>query len=331
MTFGRPLPEVANAGPADLEPSRRSARPVVLRGLVRDWPLVRSTDPSAELRAMDSGRPAPVMTAPAAIGGRPFYNADLTGFNFRREAASVGQVLDRLAREPDDEPAMIYMGSAPADQVAPGFSASHPAPGLPHDAAPRLWIGGAVTIQTHYDMSDNLACVAVGRRTFTLFPPEQVANIYVGPLDFNPAGQPVSLVQFDQGVDETRFPRFAKARAAALSATLQPGDAIYIPPMWWHHVRSEGRLNVLVNYWWDEVRPGALSPFDSLVHALAAVGSLPPERREAWRAAFDHYVFDADPDRHAHIPAHARSVLGALDVPGFDRIRRFLVNGLTRR
>ena len=35
-------------------------------------------------------------------------------------------------------------------------------------------------------------------------------------------------------------------------ADLEPGDAIYIPALWWHAVQATGELNVLVNYWWNE-------------------------------------------------------------------------------
>ena len=37
---------------------------------------------------------------------------------------------------------------------------------------------------------------------------------------------------------------------AWLSRHHAPGDAIYIPPLWWHHVESLGQFNVLVNYWY---------------------------------------------------------------------------------
>src|SRR3546814_14192490 len=62
------------------------------------------------------------------------------------------------------------------------------------DAVPRVWIGNATHVSTHYDVSSNLACVVAGRRRFTLFPPDQIANLYVGPLDVTMAGQPASMV-----------------------------------------------------------------------------------------------------------------------------------------
>src|SRR3546814_2525666 len=50
--------------------------------------------------------------------------------------------------------------------------------------------------------------------------------------------------------DLTRYPRFAEALAHAMTAELEPGDAIYIPGLWWHDVQAAGPFNVLVNYWW---------------------------------------------------------------------------------
>ena len=38
-------------------------------------------------------------------------------------------------------------------------------------------------------------------------------------------------------------------------ALVEPGDTLYIPPLWWHHVESYG-FNVMVNTWYDDTRAG---------------------------------------------------------------------------
>ena len=112
-----------------------------------------------------------------------------------------------------------------------------------------IWIGNRTRIAAHQDLPDNLACVAVGHRRFTLFPPDQARNLYPGPFELTPAGPIISMVDFDDP-DLERFPGFSEAMAAALVVDLAPGDALYIPYLWWHHVRSLDPLNMLVNFWW---------------------------------------------------------------------------------
>src|SRR3546814_8427518 len=82
------------------------------------------------------------------------------------------------------------------------------------------------------------------------------------------AWQPTSMVDPDHP-DHARYPLYADAERHKLVADLAPGDAIYMPPMWWHHVRSDGALNVLVNYWFGQRQDRF--PFAALMLAMHSI------------------------------------------------------------
>jgi hypothetical protein len=252
----------------------------------------------------------------------------MRGFNFVRLQLPIGRALDEVISLLEHPlPPAIYLGSLPILDNLPRFAAENTTNLLDRAIVPRVWIGNAVTVQTHVDSSDNLACVIAGRRRFTLFPPEQLRNLYVGPLDFTVAGQPMSMVSLHEP-DFERYPRFRDALASALSAELLPGDALFIPYLWWHHIESLAPLNVLVNYWWDEAVPGTTGAFESLVHAILAVRSLPPARRAMWRKFFEHYVFEDNGDPSAHLAAHEKGILSSMTPPLAMRIRSWLQRAL---
>lgn len=323
------------AGPDDLAEAQAGTRPMVLRGLVRSWPAVQMAQEgdgvlSDYLTRCDTGAEAVTFVGPPAIRGRFFYDQTLRGFNFERRPSTVTALLRRLAEvAADPTPPSFYIGAAALAENLTTFAGDNPAPALPDEARGRLWLGNASTVQTHYDLSANLACVVAGRRTFTLYPPDQVANLYVGPLEFTLAGQPVSLVD-PLAPDPVKYPLYQVAEAQAVQATLSPGDAIFIPPLWWHHVQALDTLNLLVNYWWSTASKDAGSPFESLIHGILSIRDLPAAEREAWKALFDHFVFSATPEAIAHIPPAARGVLGALTPATAQTIRRFLIGSLSR-
>lgn len=309
-------------------------RPVVLRGQVAAWDAVRAGAEGdramAEyLAGFGGGRPLEVMIGPPEIEGRFFYRDDMSGFNFSRQQVPLGQLLAELLRFAEqgvERPHALYASSATAPEHLPGWEDANPLD-LPVDAPARLWIGNATQVATHYDTSINIACVVAGRRRFTLFPPEQLRNLYVGPLDRTMAGPPSSMVDPD-APDLERYPRFAEALEYAQVAELEPGDAIFIPPIWWHHVRAFDQLNVLVNYWWEHRSTQA---FLALVHAVSAVRDLPDAEKAAWRSWFDHLVFDSQAGHAAdHLPEHARGVLGAPGRERTERINAFLIGMLQR-
>ena len=311
--------------------------PAIFRGLVTDWPVVEASRQGVEalaamLREAASQEPFETWFGEPEIEGRFDYNADLTGFNFERKLATVDQLLDLLLRQRGHErPYSMYAGGVPIRKHLPRLVPTIPVPMLDmqRDTLISLWLGNRTRTATHWDVSRNLACVVAGRRRFTLFPPDQLKNLYVGPLAFTLAGQPISMVDIDDPDLET-YPRFAEALKTARGAELGPGDAIYIPSMWWHNVHSLEDVGMLVNFWWREGEPPNLSPINALYHAAITMRNLPPAELAAWRNMFDHYIFEDDGDPAAHLPEKARGVLGKHGPELVARVKKLLIEVLSR-
>ena len=313
----------------------RATAPYVVRGLAADWPLVQAglagaAEADAYLRRFYRDATVNAMLGPPDIGGRFFYNDTITGFNFHNARARLDQVLDELAAHrvrPD--PGAIYVGSTSIDGALPGLRAENDVALGARDPLASIWIGNRTVVATHYDLPDNLAVVAVGTRRFTLFPPDQLKNLYVGPLDFNPAGQAISLVDV-RDPDFDRFPRYAEALAHAQVAEMGPGDALFIPSMWWHHVEALAPFNVLVNYWWRQSPDYMDTPTNALMLALLSLRELPAEQRRAWQEIFRHYIFEPDEASLAHLPVHARYALAPLSADGARALRGQLLKRINR-
>jgi hypothetical protein len=331
-----PVAELRGLTPRDLNDRiLASTQPLLLRGLVSHWPMVQAALASqqaatAYLQRFYQGAPVVAMLGLPDIGGRFFYNDDLSGFNYRPVHAPLDGVLAELAAHRDDEtPPAIYVGSTTIDACLPGFRAENDVDLGDREPLASIWIGNRTRIAAHYDAPDNLACVTAGRRRFTLFPPDQLANLYVGPLDFTPAGQAISLVDFHQP-DFERFPRFREALDHAQVAEMEPGDALFIPSMWWHHVEALAPFNVLVNYWWRQSPPYMDTPTNVLMYAIMAIRDLPPEQRTAWEGLFRHYVFGHDGATAAHIPPAAQRMLAPMTGDMTRALRAQLLKRMNR-
>ena len=312
----------------------KGTQPVVFRDLVSDWPVVKSARQGNEalqayLLGFYEGATVNLFSGEPGLEGRFFYNEQVTGFNFDRSRVKLDDVLLRLARQSGGEPARsYYVGATTIDNCLPGFTEENALELEAIDPLASIWIGNETRIAAHYDLPDNVACVAAGHRRFTLFPPEQLANLYPGPLDFTPAGQQLSLVDFRQP-DQERNPLFSEALEAALVAELGPGDALFIPSMWWHHVESLDSINVLVNYWWRKSPAYMGPPIDVLLHALLSLRDLPAEQKKAWENIFAHYVFEQD-SHVEHIPVDSLGVLGPMDETQARKLRAMLIAKLNR-
>ena len=308
-------------------------RPAVLRGFAEHWPLVKVAKQSlpaaaAYLTARSNNQPQKLVSLAADTDGRLFYNSNINGMNFSASQQPLNTAIDTMLASNSYHSNRYCVQCVP---VADNFSSLLPEltnPLLPPAPKPFIWLGTRVTVPAHFDEASNIAVVAAGKRRFTLFPPEQVANLYIGPLDLTPAGQPISMVNLQQP-DLQAHPLYAKAYQAGLSVELEAGDAIYIPSPWWHSVTSLSDFNVLVNYWWSNAYVASALPLPMLLHAIQAFNHMPPAEQHAWQHMLQHYLFNPQHPL-AHIPENARGVQGKLTPQMTQGLHQWLAAQLNR-
>jgi hypothetical protein len=303
-----------------------AAKPMVFRGQVADWPVVKAARQGRDalfnyMRRFDRGALVGIVRGDPEIKGRLFYKEDLSAFNFAKAQVQFTQVFEILKHGVET----VAVQSAYLHECLPGFEKENVLPML-GNVPPRIWFGSDVTVATHHDPSENIACVTAGKRRFTLLAPDQLENLYMGPFEMSPAGAAISMVNL-QAPELDRYPKFAKALDAAMSADLEPGDALYIPYHWWHNVKSLEPVNMLVNYWWDPHDKHGLAR-DAFLMAMLAIKDLPEPVRECWRIMFEHYVFQEHGPPAEHLPEAKRGIAGPLSDETAKRLRAVLARSL---
>ena len=331
---------VATPGEIPFDAVLAGQTPMIFKGLAHDWPLVQAGLASGQaardyIRTHDRGGRVVGYTGDPAINGRFFYDETLTRLNFKAERAPLDDFLRRIeAVEGLNDAPSVYIGSTDLDAYFPSLKAANDL-GLgsdvfgPQPPMAGIWLGNRTVAAAHYDMSNNIAVCAVGRRRFTLFPPDQVANLYPGPLEPTPGGQVVSMVDFE-APDFDRHPLFREALANAQVAELEPGDVLVYPALWWHQVEALDAFNVLMNYWWN-ASPGFVdTPMNTLLHGLLSLRDRPDFEKQGWKALFDYYLFGPADRAGAHLPEAARGALGPIDEMAARRLRAMLLDRLNR-
>jgi len=317
-------------------------QPVVLKNVCRHWPLTNAGKLSdstviAELKSFYNDKPAGASFGTTDIEGRFFYKDDVSDLNFEKRQANISEVLDQIFEQTySTTPSSMYVGSASLQGYFPGLREKNNLDNYfdllaieKGDLLESIWIGNRTIASCHYDAPHNLACCVAGRRRFTLFPPDQVSNLYPGPLDPTPGGQAISMVDF-RNPDFTKYPRFRSAISAGRVAELEPGDALYIPSMWWHHVEALAAFNILINYWWNTFPKVRGQAMNTLYHAILSIRDRPAQEKQAWKHLFDYYVFGDDTQAADHLPEAARGVLGKIDDTLARQLRAQLLQKLNR-
>lgn len=319
--------------------------PLILKGLVKHWPLVQKGLQSDEtaieyLKSHYNGKPAGVYMGEPEIKGRFAYDESVTKLNFSNKKSQLDEMLDAvLLNKMATSPQSLYVASNRINLHFPSLTTENTLPfndnaflGLSDKDAEliaSIWIGNKTLVSCHFDAQSNLACCVAGKRRFTLFPPDQINNLYPGPLEPTPGGQVISMVDFNQP-DLVKYPRFKAAIEAGQIAEMEQGDALFLPSMWWHQVEALDQFNILVNYWWNTTAPFRGQATDVLTHALLSIRDCPPQEKQAWKAIFDYYIFADSKHAASHLPEAAHGALGDIEPLLARRLRAQLLNKLNR-
>jgi hypothetical protein len=216
----------------------RPARPVVLRGLVADWPA----------RSWDFPRIA------SRLPKRPLRASGVSRADRLRVQTwevSPDEIADRLSggdREEDPDalrPDWLFdlMGDLP--ELIPEC----PPPDVYRGRIQyRLFMGRSTTTPGHYHSYQHaMICVIHGHKRVVLYPPGDSPRLYPYPLEGENRHYQSSQVDFAEP-DGERFPKVTGAHPVA--TVLGPGDALFVPIHWWHAVYGVGSV-MSTSLFWD--------------------------------------------------------------------------------
>jgi hypothetical protein len=191
----------------------KTATPVVITGLASDWPAVRDWSHDY-LQRHGGSSPCSVQVSRRGVRGfetLPFAGTvrAILGDRGPTERYIFRHPLAHLPRE-----LRAAVGSLDAYMGAGGL--------VPRRLewvikdGERLWIGPAGTVSdVHFDLGHNLFTQIVGRKHFRLFAPSPSAPLHGHSIDVD----------------------------------LHPGEILFLPQLWWHHVRALDASVSLSSFW----------------------------------------------------------------------------------
>jgi hypothetical protein len=215
--------------------------PVVLRGLIGGWPACATWSPHTLARRFPTQAVEVMVCDPDArpTGESPYH--ERRRLAFADAVALMGEEAGRCLN-------LVAQNRVLAD---PAFEALWADLAFDPDwfdasavlTCVGLWVSPrhAVT-PLHYDLENTLLALVFGRKRVIFASPADTENLYKGVVGYSTADPELPA--------RGEYPRLASARLHEV--VLEPGDALFLPRDWWHHVRSlEASISLsLRNFAW---------------------------------------------------------------------------------
>lgn len=221
-------------------------RPAIITGALSDWSALGKWSPDYLSAALKEKRVTVAVSGEGQFNYDPDRDAGEEAARYRYVQMDLETAVSAVCEGgpghehyylmqrsiPDEFPELLHDIRTPVwiDYQSPAIN---------------LWFGSAENVTPlHYDHTNNFFAQVYGRKRLTLFDPMQTDLLYPYPLEASASH--VSFVDLEQP-DLAKYPRFRQARA--LGGVINPGELLYLPAYWWHHVRSL-QVSISVNFWW---------------------------------------------------------------------------------
>ena len=200
-------------------------RPVVIGGLVDDWPALSLW--TADYLEERIGRATPVEVQKGRASRKDFEISKLQ----LRQTVPFGEVADALRGPAPSNDLYVTANNGVGNRAAfdPIWRDFGPIDGYTvaeRDLDAFLWIGPAGTVTPfHHDLTNNLLIQVKGRKRVHMVPNWEEARM-----------KQTRRIFSDWTLEELK--RAGDKGPVLMETEIGPGDALFIPVGWWHHVVS---------------------------------------------------------------------------------------------
>ncbi len=203
-------------------------RPLIIRNAVKHWPAIRNWTPEYLIEKAGDRE--------VQIQARRTQNQNYEiQASQHRQVTRFADFVNRVFAEGESND--VYMTAQNGDINGQALESLwpdlEPLPAMLDDATGThrmfFWIGPRGTVTPlHHDLTNNLMAQVVGRKLVKLIAPDCLPYVYNHYHCYS---------QVDpENVDAGKFPLFSRVKVH--DVVIGPGDLLFLPVGWWHHVRS---------------------------------------------------------------------------------------------
>lgn len=216
-----------------------SGSPVIISDCMGHWPARTRWNDMDYLKRVAGDRTVPVEV------GKNYLSSD-----WKQELITFSQFLERIQSSDCTSTLPTYLAQHPLfDQIhelrKDIFIPDYCYAGGGELRSLNAWFGPAGTVTPlHHDPHHNILAQVVGKKYIRLYPASLSEELYPYTETMLCNSSKVDL----DNIDEKEFPKVKDLEFQ--DCILEEGEMLYIPPKWWHYVRSL-TTSFSVSFWWS--------------------------------------------------------------------------------